>query len=174
MSERRRLPVLQEPTPPPPPPESEDEERPPWHWVGFGVVAIFAAWLPLAYVGGAMSARVVAARFGKDASKDAIDLALATMTARERAELTGAIALPVLFALAVAAFGGGVVVGRFGTGTGAREAALSGAVVAIIVSAVALSTATPNAILSAVVLAVIAVGFGAWGGRFGASRRPKT
>src|SRR5688500_13599135 len=80
MAERRRLPVLSNARPPAAPAEEDDEARPPWHWVGFGTVAIFGGWLPLAYVAGAVSARVMAARFGTDASKEAIDLALAAMT----------------------------------------------------------------------------------------------
>lgn len=177
VAERRRLPVLNNP-----PsnkdaegeePEGEDEARPPWHWVGFGTVAIFSAWLPLAYVAGAASRKVMTSRFGEDASKDAIDLALAAMSAGERARLMATVALPGIFGLAIAAFGGGFVVGRFGPGTGPREAAMSGAVTAFIASAMAWSGVTSSSIVAALVTFAIAIGFAAWGGRFGSRSRAR-
>lgn len=176
MAERRRLPVLQN-TPSPASGAARDDDeppRPPWHWVGFGTVAIFAAWLPLAYVGGAISAKVMASRFGADASKEAIDLALSSMTPGERARLMATVALPAVVGLALAAFGGGVVVGRFGSGTGAREAAWAGAVAAFIASAMAWSGLTTSSLLAAAVTFAVAVGFAAWGGRLGVSRRAKS
>jgi tRNA-(ms[2]io[6]A)-hydroxylase len=173
MAERRRLPVISNtPAPAPAGEEEGDEARPPWHWVGFGTVAIFAAWLPLAYVAGALSARVMASRFGSDASKDAIDLALATMTAGERARLMATVALPSIVGLALAAFGGGFIVGRFGPGTGVREAAMAGGVVAFLASAMAWSGITSSSLVAAAVTFAVAIGFAAWGGRFGTSRRP--
>lgn len=171
MAERRRLPVLSnQPSPDASKPE-DDEPRPPWHWVGFGTVAIFAAWLPLAYVAGAVSAKIMAARFGADASKDAIDLALSAMTSGERARLMATVALPSIVGLAIAAFGGGFVVGRFGTGTGTREAAMSGGVTAFIASAMAFAGFTAATFIAAAVTFAVAIGFAVWGGRFGASRR---
>jgi hypothetical protein len=167
------LPVLSDKGARPPVSESEEEPpRPPLHWIGFGTVAIFAAWLPLTYVAGAVSARVLAARFGKDASADAIALATSAMTEGERARLMAVVALPTLLALAVAAFGGGVVVGRFGSGTGAREAACAGAITALIASIMGWSRATASSLAAAAVMFVVATLFAAWGGRFGASRRP--
>jgi tRNA-(ms[2]io[6]A)-hydroxylase len=167
MAERRRLPVIQNA----PQAEAEDEPRPPWHWVGFGTVAIFAAWLPLAYAGAAISARVMEARFGRDASKEAVDLAMASMSPGERARLAAIVALPTLLGLAIAAFAGGFIVGRFGTGTGRREAALSGAVTALIAIAVAWSGPTAGTLIAAVVTAAVAIGFAAWGGALSAARR---
>lgn len=169
---RRHLPVLKaEPDPASGAPE--EEARPPWHWVGFGTVAIFAAWLPLAYVAGAISARMMSARFGADASKDSIDVALAAMTSGERARLMASVALPSFFGLGLAAFGGGFVVGRFGTGAGPREAAYSGVVTAVIASALAWAGFTAGSLVATLVTLGVATGFAAWGGRFGArSRRP--
>lgn len=175
MAERRRLPVLSNDPPRPtsaPSDEDGDEQRPPWHWVGFGTVAIFAGWLPLAYLAGAISANLMAARFGKGASKDAIDLALGAMTSGERAELMATVALPSVLGLALAAFGGGFVVGRFGSATGAREAAMSGGVTAMLASAMAFAGFTASTIVAAAVTFAVAIGFAAWGGRLGASRRP--
>ena len=170
MAQRRHLPVLSN-DPPPADTEPEDEARPPWHWVGFGTVAIFAAWLPLAYLAGAVSAKVMASRFGADASKDAIDLALAAMTSGERARLMATVALPNILGLAIAAFGGGFVVGRFGSGTGVREAAMSGGVAAFIASAMAYAGMTAATLIAAAVTFAVAIGLAAWGGRLGATRR---
>ena len=33
-----------------------EDDRPPWHWIGFGTVAIFAAWLPGSALAGALAA----------------------------------------------------------------------------------------------------------------------
>ena len=172
MAQRRHLPVLSNHPPPDEAKPDDEAARPPWHWVGFGTVAIFAGWLPLAYVAGAVSAKVMAARFGADASKDAIDLALSTMTSGERAQLMATVALPNLLGLALAAFGGGVVVGRFGAGTGAREAAMSGGVTAFVASAMAFAGFTAATLIAAAVTFAVAIGFAAWGGRLGAARRP--
>ena len=174
--ERRRLPVLnnnKEEEPSSSDEEEEISERPPWHWVGFGTVAIFAGWLPLAYVAGALSARVMASKFGADASKDAIDLALSTMTQGERARLMATVALPAILGLAIAAFGGGVIIGRFGSGTGAREAAYSGAITAFIASVMAWQGPTSSSFIAAGVTFLVAIGFAAWGGRFGKARKSR-
>jgi hypothetical protein len=172
MAERRRLPVLSSSSPSSSESNADDQTRPPWHWVGFGTVAIFAAWLPLAYVAGAVSAKMMAARFGADASKDAIDLALRAMTSGERAQIMATVALPNVLGLALAAFAGGVVVGRFGAGPyPARVAAFSGAVTAFIASAIAWAGFTAATVIAATVTFAVAIGFSAWGGRFGASRR---
>lgn len=179
MAERRRLPVVQNASPPSSG-EVDVEARPPWHWVGFGTVAIFAAWLPLAYVGGAISARVMAARFGPDASKEAIDLALAAMTADERARLSTMVALPTYLGLAIAAFAGGAIVGRFG-GRGpsaaahpARIAAAAGALTACVAVAIAWRGLTVASVAGAVITLAVAAGFAAWGGSVGAGKRRPT
>ena len=172
MAERRRLPLIED-RPLPPAGEEESEVRPPWQWAFFGMVAMFAAWLPLAYVGGALSARVMAARFGHDASREAIDLALAAMTEGERGKLMVTVALPGMLALAVAAFAGGLVVGRFGSGTGAREAGVAGALTAVVALALAWSGPSLASLVGSLVTFTVAVGFGAWGGAFGAARRAR-
>lgn len=171
-SGKRRLPVVQSPRAPSGGgDDADDASRPPWHWVGFGVVIIFAAWLPLAYVSGAVQARMFASRFGEGASRDQIELALAAMTSAERASLTLTQAIPGVLALALASFAGGVVVGRFGLGTGVRETARAGALVAIIAMALSLREASLASLVSALVLLLVATGFAAWGGRVGASSK---
>ncbi len=173
MAERRRLPVLNN-TPSRSNTEadpSEDEPRPPWHWVGFGTVAIFAGWLPLAYVAGALSRRIMAERFGADASKETIDAALLAMPDAEHARLMAIIALPSLAGLALAAFGGGVVVGRFGTGTGPREAALSGVATALMATALAWAGPSRWMLVASSLMVLVSAGGAAWGGHVGARRR---
>ena len=41
---------------------NEDDNRPPWHWVGFGTLLVFGAWLPLAYVASAIETHLVELR----------------------------------------------------------------------------------------------------------------
>jgi tRNA-(ms[2]io[6]A)-hydroxylase len=170
VAERRRLPVLQDKPPSGSGGEGEDEQRPPLHWVGFGVVAIFAAWLPLTYLAGSISARLLRARFGAAPPAEAVLSMLRGMDAGEQVRLLAIVALPGLAALAVAAFGGGFVVGRFGSGTGAREAAWAGAVTALLASAMAWSSATASSIVAAATTLAVAAVFSGWGGRFGARR----
>ncbi len=172
MAEKRRLPVLSE-EPPVTTTEEEDEARPPYHWVGFGTVAIFAAWLPLTYVAGSVSKHVMEGRFGKDASPDAIALAVNAMETGVRVRLMATIDLPALFALAIAAFGGGFVVGRFGPGTGAREAAMAGVMTALVANLLAWSGVALTALVGILVTSAVAIGFAAWGGALGSrmSRR---
>lgn len=172
MAERRRLPVVNQPRSEGSTPEPEGEEaRPPWHWVGFGAVAIFAVWLPLAYVAASVARRTMTERFGADASKESVDAALAAMSTAERAKLMGTIALPSILALALAAFAGGVLVGRFGSGKSARAAAGAGAVTAFVATVMAWGGLSAQAVAGALVTFAVAIGFAAWGGRVGASRR---
>lgn len=165
MAERRKLPVLQN-TPEKPAPAGDSdavEERPPWHWAGFGVVAIYAAWLPLSYVGGAISKQLIAGVTSEQ---------MASASDAERARLMVVIALPTLIALALGAFGGGYIVGRFGTGPGQRIGAVSGGVTALIAIGLAFKMLTWGVLLiSLLVVGAVAIGFAALGGRVGAKRR---
>jgi tRNA-(ms[2]io[6]A)-hydroxylase len=160
MAERRRLPVLNHS--PDSPPEDE-EERPPWHWAGFGVVAIFAAWVPLSYIGGAISNRLIAG-VTPEQMQNASDA--------ERAKLMLMIGLPTLVALALASLGGGYIVGRFGTGPGQRIGMVSGGVVALIAVVLARTIMTPTVlVISLFVVGAVAIGFAGLGGRLGMKRR---
>ena len=118
---KRRLPVVSSP-----PPEGEDEPRPPWHWVGFGVVAIFGAWLPLAWI----AARIVRGWLERElptaTSPEEVAAAFSAMSTADRARITVTLALPHVLALAGAAFVGGYLVGRYGVGTTRREPVLAG------------------------------------------------
>jgi tRNA-(ms[2]io[6]A)-hydroxylase len=162
---KRRLPVFK-------PSDDDDEEaRPPWHWIGFGTAAIFAAWLPLAYVAEALKGRVFAARLGDVRTPDEIAAALHALTPRELFTLDVIALLLMAVPLALAAFAGGLLVGRWGKGAGMREAALAGASTTLIVSVLTWAQAGLSAAPLAAVL--LAVPLSAWGGKIGVRRRAR-
>ena len=143
METKRRLPVLKAPV------EGEDEApaRPPWQWVGFGALAIFVVWLPLAFLAG-----LAAVRLGGFADAPLLSVAL------------------LASGLAVAAGAGGFLVGRWGPGgVGVREAALAGLAAALVASG--LSLGAPGALAGALVTIAVAVPCAALGGRMGLRRR---
>jgi multisubunit Na+/H+ antiporter MnhB subunit len=141
---KRRLPVLKAPMEE----GSEDPVRPPWQWVGFGTVAIFAVWLPLSWL-----ATAVAARLGTTPG----------------GQLAGVVLLAV--SLGLSALAGGYLVGRWGAaGVGVREAALAGLSTALIAVALAWRG---GVLLEALFSVVIAVPPAALGGRLGLRRRAR-
>jgi hypothetical protein len=140
---KRRLPVLKTPS------DGEDDAtaRPPWQWVGFGALAIFVVWTPLAF----------------------LTTWLASILAASAAPRFASI-LVVTSGLAIAALAGGFLVGRWGAaGVGIREAALAGLAAALVASG--LSLGAPGAWAGALISVVVAVPFAALGGRFGLRRR---
>ncbi len=175
MEPKRRLPVIKASAPDPGPAAAPadagaPEERPPWHWLGFGTVAVFGAWLPLSYLAQAARARVVAARLGEVRSPEEAAKALSLLDQREQLRLAVLLFAPHALALAIAAFLGGFLVGRWGgAGVGTREAALSGMFAALIASALAFQG------WSWVPLVPIAVATlaSAWGGRAGKAKWQK-
>jgi tRNA-(ms[2]io[6]A)-hydroxylase len=143
---KRRLPVLNAPA------NGEDDAptRPPWQWVGFGTLAIFAAWLPLAF-----AAAWLASRLDADGSS----------------HVTSVVILGA--GLGLAALAGGFLVGRWGApGVGVREAALAGLATALIASALAFGA--PGAVWGALTTVLVAVPFAALGGRLGVVRRRRS
>jgi tRNA-(ms[2]io[6]A)-hydroxylase len=75
-----------------------DEDRPPWHWSAIGAVGVFVLWLPMAIaVNELLGGRAGAAAVVMNAA-----------------------------AFALASFGAGFLVGRFGGKAGRREAAVGG------------------------------------------------
>lgn len=180
MAARRKLPILQEPKPSPgdaSPGDGDGEDgapRPRWHWVGFGTVAIFAVWLPLAYAAEALKRGVVSSYVGGAETREEVAARIVAMSAAERTKLAAVQALPHLLALALAAFAGGLLVGRFGQGTRVREAALAGAstaAIALVVAWRAIAEGGGGALLVVLVPSLVAVGFAAWGGRTGVRMR---
>ncbi len=165
MSEpRRKLPVLNAT------PGAEPEEpRPPWHWVGFGTVAIFGGWLPLALVAQSLTARL--SRLPPAASPALAAANFYALPASERAKEIAAIALPHGLALAAASFAGGFLVGRFGAPAGVREAALAGLMAGLV--AVMLAFASGGISWPPLMVAAVATALSAWGGSRGKiSRAP--
>lgn len=149
------------------------EARPPWHWVGFGAVAIFAAWLPLAYLAQGLGERLVAKRFD-GLPREEIVVRVAAMSTGERLWVFAPLAAMHLFALAAAAVAGGWLVGRYGSGSTVREPALAGGVVALMaVTLSASSGSVGNLIATGALTVLVAVGGAALGGRRGLSRRAK-
>ena len=68
-----------------PPDAPEDEEpRPPWHWVGFGVVLTFAAWLPLAALAEALKGRALLRVLGPVDGPDSAARAMVSLGAGGR------------------------------------------------------------------------------------------
>lgn len=178
MPARRHLPVLNDAKPPSPPSdEPADDDRPAWHWIGFGTVAIFAAWLPLAYVAQAVTKGLVARLFatatsaGDPAGPEAVARALDAMSPAERALRMTALAIPNALAFALAAFGGGFLVGRFARHGGPREAAFSGACAAFVAVVIAWGGFTLVYAATSALVVVLAVAFAALGGRSGRARR---
>ncbi|MFO0671869.1 MAG: hypothetical protein U0235_19975 [Polyangiaceae bacterium] len=133
MAEKRRLPVLNRP-----PDAPEDEEpRPPWHWVGFGVVLTFAAWLPLAALAEALKGRALLRVLGPVDGPDSAARAMVSLGAGGRVMVVLlTVGLPVV-AMAIGAAAAGYVVGRYGGTTRPREAGLAGAASAIVACALA-------------------------------------
>ena len=134
---KRHLPIVKEPA-------SEDDgpPRPTWQWVGFGALAIFVVWVPLAYLA----------------------LALPLGAARTEAPILGAV-LSIL-GLGVAGTCGGFLVGRWGErGAPVVTAALSGVTASAL--AVAGSWASLGFAPVALLVVPIAVGFASLGGWLG-------
>jgi hypothetical protein len=148
---KRRLPVLKTSE------GTEDDAAPartPWQWVAFGALAIFAVWLPLAFVAAWVASRLAA----PDATSAEGVLARAAPVAVLAAG-------PALAGLA-----GGWLVGRWGAaGVGLREAALAGLAAATIASALAFGA--PGALWGAVIIVLVAVPSAALGGALGLRRR---
>jgi MFS family permease len=148
VAEKRRLPVLQN--------KSEDEaevERPPWHWSAIGVVAIFLGWLPLVMV--------VDALLAKMAPSDGENVAAST-------RIGTLVAVGSSFALAC--FGAGYLIGRFGDRAGKREATVAGAAAAVVAWLIGLRGGATGGVLTWAVLLVVLVALAAPVCRFGASR----
>ena len=166
MAEKRKLPVLQSSAPPGEPEEPDAEDRPPWHWVGFGTVGIFGAWLPLMALAQAVSNRLLLSTFGTTATPEAVRAATATSPElRMRLGLT--LAIPHGLALAAASIAGGYLVGRYGKGLGPREAAISGVALSIVIGGLTFATV---GILGFVTTLALAVPFAALGGHLGKKR----
>jgi tRNA-(ms[2]io[6]A)-hydroxylase len=167
MAEKRRLPVLQ---PKPENPEDDSEPRPPWHWIGFGVVGIFGAWLPLAALAQAIGLRLARAKLGSSDDLDTIHARVVELPRGDRAAVWLALLAPQVMALALASLAGGFLIGRWGKRAGVREAAIAGAAVSALAGM--LSCSSGGAAWGALAMGLISTSFAALGARFGARRVP--
>jgi tRNA-(ms[2]io[6]A)-hydroxylase len=162
VAEKRRLPVLSAE----PPPADDDESRPEWQWVGFGVVAMFAAWLPLAAAAGMFSRRVAEGMIG--GSLDAADTQakIAALDAAAQRKLMASFMGPHVVALALSGVFAGFVIGKFGQG-GGRAASVAAGIVCIVAGLLAVrDLSSLLALLCVVVVAVLSARGGAtWGAR---------
>lgn len=181
MAERRRLPVIQsskEPDEKKPDDGAADEnaieERPPWHWVGFGAVAIFATWLPGAFLAQKIGEHLVRSRFG-GASEEEVGQRLMELPRDQVVMIFLPLALMHLAALAIGSAAGGYVVGRFGSGTTLREPALSGGVVAFMAIMLTIGRGgIVSALATGAIVLAIAVGFAALGGKRGLKKKDRS
>jgi hypothetical protein len=165
---KRRLPVMKQT----PEEEQGEEPRPPWHWIGFGAVATFTAWVPLLWIAGALISKL-AARFGDVGSPAEMAAAIDALPPGEARKFTILVIGILVLAWLIGALFGGFVVGRWGgENAGAREAAIGGFAAALI--AVSLTTYQMGGVSWTFLLLLAATaGAGAFGGRIGLSRRVK-
>ncbi len=148
---KRRLPVL-----PSGGDADADPARAPWQWVGFGTLAIFVVWVPLAAVAATVASHMV--------------VRVAPGVAEPGPAAIAAFVGMSALALALAAIVGGFVVGRWGgAGAGVRQASLAGFAASLV--AVIASWASFGVSLSALVVVPFALPFAALGGKLGRSAR---
>lgn len=159
---KRRLPVLNTSGPQP----DDEPPRPPWHWVGFGVVLVFAASVPLVWIAELVKRRTLAGLLGTVTDAADVERAMAALPARSRAAVVFVtVGLPAL-ALTAGAYAAGYVVGKFGAGTTAREAGLAGVLAALLATILAWLSAGFSL---APLVSCLLLGGAAWlGGRSGA------
>ena len=154
--------------------ENAIEKRPPWHWVGFGAVAIFATWLPGAALAQKTGEHLVARRV-VDLTQAELTQRLAELPKNELLMVIVPLALLHLLALAVGAAAGGYLVGRFGSGTTVREPMLAGGVVALMAITLTVgSGALASALVTGSAIFLVAVGCAALGGKRGLKKKDKS
>ncbi|MBX3125398.1 MAG: hypothetical protein KF718_01705 [Polyangiaceae bacterium] len=156
----RRLPVIQNRS-------SEDDEasaRPRSHWIAIAAGLAFTIWLPLVVVATWLGGVVSATYLGAEPEPARAGTALLLL------------ALPIVVSFALACLAAGALVGRFGVRTTRRDAALAGALTALLASGLAaLGDAfdQPTTALAVVaLLAAVGAGAAALGARLGRPRAP--
>jgi len=164
MAGKRKLPMIASR------PDEDADARPPSHWIGFGLVAIFTLWAPFAAVAEAVKRRAIVSYLGDHSSETDLQLAVASLSDADRSRLAVVVFSLPLIALALAATGGGYLVGRFGGQAGKREAALAGAGAALV--ATGLAWLGGGVSLASLLSIAIAVPFAALGARLGIRARP--
>ncbi len=164
MAEKRKLPMIQSR------PDDAAPDRPRSHWIGFGLVAIFTLWVPLAALAESIKRHAIVSYLGDRSGEGQIELAVASLSDRDHSRLTAVIVIVPMLALAFASLGGGYLVGRYGGEAGIREGALAGAAAAFV--AVIFAWIGAGLAWAPLLSIVIAAPFGALGARVGLKARP--
>ena len=174
MVEKRRLPVLNPSKPAAKSAEPVDDDapevRPGWHWVGFGAVAVFGAWLPLAYLSQWFVSGFLQRRMGHAASPEEVATWLSSLSPSGRAQIILWTIVPHAVALSLASFAGGYIVGRYAPPyvgvRGGASAGLGAGLVAVVLS-ISASGFSP----ALVVVLLLTTLFAALGARLGVKKR---
>ncbi|HEX4337196.1 MAG TPA: hypothetical protein VH062_14860 [Polyangiaceae bacterium] len=165
----RRLPVIQQTAVE----DGEAAARPRWQWCLVGAGLATTIWVPLAVIAAPVGASI-AARLVHVSPAD-IAAGPAGLPASRAASLALLSALPLLVCFGLAAAAAGALVGRFGGRAGAREAGISGAIAAFLVTSVAMlggsGLSTTGFAAALLVLVTTGAGAGFVGGGFGVRRR---
>ena len=161
----RRLPVLQTKDPE----DLASEQRPRTHWVAIAAGLTLSLWVPLLLVAFSIG-RALATRIAGVA--DPAELGRAASSG-SRGLVALALVLPAALSFALACFVAAALVGRFGRHP--RDAVMGTLIAAGAAWGLAVFQGSlapwPVAVATALALAVLALGFGALGTRFGVRRR---
>lgn len=138
--------------------EAEGPARSPTAWRGITAILAFTFWLPLSMLAGAAGRTLLRSQL--DPADPAV-LAQASSATRALAALS--LALPALASFVLACGLAGALLGRFASGTGARDAGVGGVGAALLATGVAaLGGAFPSLLLGTLVFGLMAaVGFAA-------------
>jgi hypothetical protein len=165
----RRLPVIQQTAVE----DAEAAERPRWHWCLIGAGFTATIWVPLA-IAAAPLGTAVASRWLHVQSAD-VASGRTALTQRQMVSLATISALPLIVCFGLAAAVAGALVGRFGGRAGPREAGISGATAAFLVTSVAAfggsGLSTLGIVAASVALAAVGASAGFVGGGVGFRKR---
>jgi tRNA-(ms[2]io[6]A)-hydroxylase len=166
VAEKRRLPVISSQEPRRNSADPESESRPEWQWVGFGVVAMFAAWLPLAAAAGMFARSIAEGMLGAPLDAADAQTKIAALDTFAQRKLMASYMAPHVVALALAGVFAGFVIGKFGQG-GGRAASVAAGIVCVLAGLLAVrDLSSLVALLVVVVVAVLSARGGAtWGAR---------
>ncbi|HEX7668568.1 MAG TPA: hypothetical protein VF395_03245 [Polyangiaceae bacterium] len=167
----RRLPVIQTSA-------AEDEvaaSRPTWHWVLIGAGLTVTLWAPLVAIATPLGLRLASHVLAVPIDTFAAE-APPRLSPRQATLLGALVSAPLLLAFAIAGFGAGALVGRFGGRARAAHAALGAAGAGCLASSLALvakgGISWASFAGTAAVLAVVGALGGFLGGSFGFRKRP--
>jgi len=148
------------------PADPDAENRPEWQWVGFGVVAMFAAWLPLAAAAGMFARRIAEGMLGEPLDAADAQTRIAALDSFAQRKLMASYMAPHVAALALSGVFAGFVIGKFGQGGGRAASVAAGIVCAVAGLLAVRDLSSFVALLLVVVVAVLSARGGAsWGAR---------